>query len=138
DTIAAQSEPIYGINTGFGKLANIRIDPADLSQLQRNLVLSHAAGVGEAMPAPIVRLMMALKVASLAHGASGVQPQTVHMLEAMLARDLIPQVPCQGSVGASGDLAPLAHMASAMLGVGDVVLEGAMMPAAVALTQTGL
>jgi histidine ammonia-lyase len=138
DAIAAHSEPVYGINTGFGKLANIRINPADLSRLQRNLVLSHAAGVGEVMPTPIVRLMMALKIASLAHGASGVQTETVRMLEAMLARDLIPRVPCQGSVGASGDLAPLAHMASAMLGVGDVALAGAVMPAAAALAQTAL
>ena len=138
DTIAAQREPIYGINTGFGKLANIRIGAADLSQLQRNLVLSHAAGVGEAMPRPVVRLMMALKIASLAHGTSGVRVETVGRLEAMLARDLIPCVPCQGSVGASGDLAPLAHMASAMLGVGDVALAGAVIPAAAALAQAGL
>src|SRR5437764_1037947 len=90
DTIAAQSEPFYGINTGFGKLANIRIGAADLSQLQRNLVLSHASGVGEAMPRPVVRLMMALKIASLAHGTSGVRVETVGRLGAMLARDLIP------------------------------------------------
>src|SRR3954469_21415869 len=98
DAIAAHDQPVYGVNTGFGNLANIRINPADLSRLQRNLVLSHAAGVGEAMPTPIVRLMMALKVASLAHGASGVHTETVRMLEAMLAQDLIPRVPCQGSV----------------------------------------
>jgi histidine ammonia-lyase len=138
DAIAAHSEPVYGINTGFGKLANIRIGAADLSQLQRNLVLSHAAGVGETMPTPVIRLMMALKIASLAHGASGVRTETVRMLEAMLARDIIPCVPCQGSVGASGDLAPLAHMASAMIGVGDAALGGTVIPAADALTQTAL
>jgi histidine ammonia-lyase len=138
DAIVARGEPVYGINTGFGKLGNIRIEAADLSRLQRNLVLSHAAGVGEAIPAPVARLMMALKITSLAHGASGVCANTVRMLEAMLARDLIPRVPCQGSVGASGDLAPLAHMAAAMLGVGDVTLAGVELPAAAALDQTGL
>jgi len=86
-------------------------------------VLSHAAGVGAPMRPASVRLMMALKLASLGRGASGVRPATIAMLEAMLARDLIPRVPCQGSVGASGDLAPLAHMASAMLAVGNVALE---------------
>jgi len=138
DAIVARGEPVYGINTGFGKLASIRIGAADLSRLQRNLVLSHAAGVGEAMPVPVVRLMMALKIASLAHGASGVRVETVRLLEAMLASDLIPRVPCQGSVGASGDLAPLAHMASAMLGVGEVTLAGTVIPAAAALQQTAL
>jgi len=138
DAIVARDAPVYGINTGFGKLAHIRIGAADLSRLQRNLVLSHAAGVGDLMPASVVRLMMALKIASLAHGASGVRVPTVQLLEAMLERDLIPCVPCQGSVGASGDLAPLAHMAAAMLGVGDVVLCGTMMPAAVAFDRTGL
>jgi histidine ammonia-lyase len=138
DRIVARREPVYGINTGFGKLASIRIDDADLSRLQRNLVLSHAAGVGEAMPAPVVRLMMALKITSLAHGASGVRPETVRLLETMLERDMIPRIPCKGSVGASGDLAPLAHMASAMLGVGDVTLAGTVVPAAAALDLTAL
>src|SRR5215211_278254 len=109
-------EPAYGINTGFGKLASVRIAPADLEQLQRNIVLSHAAGVGLPMPVPIVRLMMALKLASLAQGASGVRREIVALLEALLAKDLMPIVPAQGSVGASGDLAPLAHMTAAMIG----------------------
>jgi histidine ammonia-lyase len=138
DTILARGEPVYGINTGFGKLASIRIDTADLATLQRNLVLSHSAGVGAPMPMPVVRLMLALKLASLAQGASGVRTETVRLLEAMLARDLLPLVPCQGSVGASGDLAPLAHMAAAMLGVGDIALGGVAMPAAAALAQAGL
>jgi histidine ammonia-lyase len=138
DAIVARGVPVYGINTGFGKLASIRISAADLSRLQRNLVLSHAAGVGEAMPAPVVRLMMALKIASLAQGASGVHAETVRLLEAMLNRDVIPNVPCQGSVGASGDLAPLAHMTAAMLGVGDVTLGGVVIPAVAAFERSGL
>ena len=136
--IVAKGAPVYGINTGFGKLATIRIDAADLATLQRNIVLSHAAGVGEATPAPVVRLMMALKLASLGRGASGVQPQTVDLLEAMLARDLLPVVPAQGSVGASGDLAPLAHMTAAMLGVGEMCAGGKLLPADAALAAAGL
>jgi histidine ammonia-lyase len=134
----AKGEPVYGINTGFGKLASLRIEAVDLERLQRNIVLSHAAGVGEPTPAAIVRLMMALKLASLGQGASGVQPATVAMIEAMLARDVTPVVPAQGSVGASGDLAPLAHMTAAMIGVGDVFLNGVRMAAAEALAQAGL
>src|SRR5580704_12117549 len=87
--IVRKGEPVYGVNTGFGKLASVRIAEEDLAKLQRNIVLSHAAGVGEPTPAPIVRLMMALKLASLAQGASGVRPETVAMLEEMLERDLI-------------------------------------------------
>jgi histidine ammonia-lyase len=138
EAIIARGEPVYGINTGFGKLASARITPADLAQLQRNIVLSHAAGVGEPAPEPIVRLMLALKLASLAQGASGVRQDVVAMLEAMLARDLVPMVPSQGSVGASGDLAPLAHMAAAMLGVGDMSTPEGRMPAAEALQRHGL
>src|ERR1700722_15885428 len=136
--IVAKGDPVYGINTGFGKLASVRIEAADLEKLQRNIVLSHAAGVGEATPVAIVRLMMALKLASLAQGASGVTPETVAMLEAMLARGLAPVVPAQGSVGASGDLAPLAHMTAAMIGVGDIYVNGARLPAADALARTSL
>src|SRR5262249_25162158 len=111
-----RGDPIYGINTGFGRLASIRIGPAGLASLQRTIVLSHAAGVGETMPQALVRLMMALKLASLGQGASGVRMETVAFLAAMLAHDLLPVVPAQGSVGASGDLAPLAHMAAALIG----------------------
>ena len=136
--IVAKGEPVYGINTGFGKLASVRIEAADLATLQRNIVLSHAAGVGEAMPVPVARLMMALKLASLAHGASGVRAGTVALLEAMLARGLTPVVPAQGSVGASGDLAPLAHMTAAMLGVGEILVDGVPRPAARALADAGL
>jgi histidine ammonia-lyase len=136
DAIVAKDEPVYGINTGFGKLAGVHIATADLATLQRNIVLSHAAGVGE--PMGNVRLMMALKLASLGRGASGVRMQTVRMLEAMLARDVIPVVPSQGSVGASGDLAPLAHLAAAMLGVGEAEHAGERMPAAAALARASL
>jgi len=138
DRIVTRGDPVYGVNTGFGKLASIRINNADLAALQRNLVLSHCAGAGEPMPAPVVRLMMALKLASLAQGASGVRLPTVRLLEEMLARDLLPLVPCQGSVGASGDLAPLAHMSAAMLGSGEVLAKGVRRPAAEALAQAGL
>ncbi|TPE61129.1 histidine ammonia-lyase [Sandaracinobacter neustonicus] len=136
--ILARGEPVYGINTGFGKLASVRIGDADLATLQRNIVLSHAAGSGAPSPVAVVRLMMALKLASLAQGASGVQPDTVALLEAMLARGLTPEVPSQGSVGASGDLAPLSHMAAAMIGVGWIDLQGERLPAAQALTRAGL
>ena len=141
DTVArivAKGAPVYGINTGFGKLASVRIEAHDLEKLQRNIVLSHAAGVGEAMPIAITRLMMALKLASLAQGASGIRPTTLELLEAMLARDVVPVVPAQGSVGASGDLAPLAHMTAVMIGVGEARVEGVRMPAAQALAKAGL
>ncbi|HEX4709269.1 histidine ammonia-lyase [Phenylobacterium sp.] len=136
--ILAKGEPVYGINTGFGKLASVRIEACDLATLQRNIVLSHAAGVGEPTPVPIVRLMLALKLASLAQGASGVQPQTMALLEALLIRGLTPVIPGQGSVGASGDLAPLAHMAATMIGVGGISVGGAPRPAAEALAEAGL
>jgi histidine ammonia-lyase len=136
--ILARGEPVYGINTGFGKLASVRIAADDLAQLQRNIVLSHAAGVGEATPVPVVRLMMALKLASLAQGFSGVQPATVTLIEAMLAADITPLIPAQGSVGASGDLAPLSHMACAMIGEGEAFVGGQRMTASQALAQARL
>ncbi|NGO53270.1 histidine ammonia-lyase [Allomesorhizobium camelthorni] len=136
--IVAKGEPVYGINTGFGKLASVRIEAADLETLQRNIVLSHSAGVGEPMPVSVVRLMMALKLASLAQGASGVRPATVELLETMLARDVVPVVPAQGSVGASGDLAPLAHMTATMIGVGEVFTPDGRVPAAEGLAAAGL
>jgi histidine ammonia-lyase len=138
EAIIARGEPVYGINTGFGKLASVHIDADDLATLQRNVVLSHAAGVGAPMRSATVRLMMALKLASLGRGASGVRPDTLGMLEAMLARAVIPVIPGQGSVGASGDLAPLAHLAAAMLGIGEAELMGERMPAATALARAGL
>ncbi|HLZ79768.1 MAG TPA: histidine ammonia-lyase, partial [Sphingomonas sp.] len=138
ERILAKGEPVYGINTGFGKLATVRIEAGDLATLQRNIVLSHAAGVGAPMPVPVARLMMALKLASLARGASGVKPATVELLEAMLAKGLTPVVPAQGSVGASGDLAPLSHMTAAMIGVGEMFVGDTHVPAAQALADAGL
>ena len=137
-TILARGEPVYGINTGFGKLASVRIEAADLEKLQRNIVLSHAAGVGPPMPVAVARLMMALKLASLAQGASGVRAETVRLLEALLDKGLTPVVPCQGSVGASGDLAPLAHMSATLIGVGSFFIDGAVVPAERALAEVGL
>lgn len=136
--ILARGEPVYGINTGFGKLASVRIDDADLATLQRNIVLSHAAGVGDPSPVPVIRLMMALKLASLAQGASGVRPETVALLEAMLVHGLTPVIPAQGSVGASGDLAPLSHMAVTMIGMGEIFVGDERLPAADALARAGL
>ena len=136
--IVARGEPVYGINTGFGRLAGVRIAAGDLATLQRNLVLSHAAGAGEPMSVPVARLMMALKLAGLGQGASGVRLATVALLGAMLDRGLTHVAPCQGSVGALGDLAPLAHMTAAMLGVGRIWVEGRMRPAGEALADAGL
>lgn len=136
--VVARGEPVYGVNTGFGKLAGVRVAATDLETLQRNLVLSHAAGVGDPVPVPVVRLMMALKLGSLGQGASGVRPATVAMLEAMLAGGLTPVVPSQGSCGASGDLAPLAHLTAALIGVGRVTVGGREVPAAEALAAAGL
>jgi histidine ammonia-lyase len=138
EAIVARGEPVYGINTGFGKLASVHIGSNDLITLQRNIVLSHAAGVGEPMRPANVRLMMALKLASLGHGASGVRPHTLAMLEAMLERDIVPVIPSQGSVGTSGDLAPLAHLAAVMLGIGEARVAGETMPADAALDRAGL
>ena len=137
--ILGRGEPVYGINTGFGKLASVRIEAADLQRLQRNIVLSHCVGVGEAMPVAVARLMLALKIANLAQGASGVRPDTVRLMCALLERGLIPVVPSQGSVGASGDLAPLAYLAAALIGVGEIELpSGVRRPALAALEDAGL
>lgn len=136
--ILAKGVPVYGINTGFGKLAATRIDGDHLAALQRNIVLSHAAGVGAPLPKPIARLMMVLKLTNLAQGASGVRPEVIGLLAAMVERDLIPVIPGQGSVGASGDLAPLAHMAAAMIGVGTIQSDAGAVPAAQALAAAGL
>jgi len=136
--IVKKGEAVYGINTGFGKLANVRIADHDLETLQRNLVLSHAAGVGELVPSRIVRLMMALKLVSLGRGASGVRRETLQLLHGMLAGNVIPVIPGQGSVGASGDLAPLAHLTAAMIGEGEAHFAGERMAARDALAKAGL
>ncbi|SON53674.1 Histidine ammonia-lyase [Hartmannibacter diazotrophicus] len=136
--IVGKGEPVYGVNTGFGKLASVRIAADDLELLQRNIVLSHAAGTGEAMPRSVTRLMMALKLASLAQGFSGIRPETLDLLAGMLARDVVPVIPCKGSVGASGDLAPLSHLAAVMIGVGEAETPDGRRPAADALAAAGL
>jgi histidine ammonia-lyase len=120
--IVASGKPAYGINTGFGRLSQTRIPPQELEQLQKNIVLSHAAGVGEPLGDAVVRLVLALKAASLARGASGVRAQTVDALLTLYNQRLYPRIPAKGSVGASGDLAPLAHLALALLGIGEVRL----------------
>ena len=130
--------PAYGINTGFGKLASTRIAPDQTTLLQRNLILSHCCGVGPATPDPIVRLMMALKVISLGRGASGVRRGVIEQLQGMLARGVTPLVPQQGSVGASGDLAPLAHMTAVMIGEGQAIRDGRIVPGHEALAAAGL
>ncbi len=136
--IVDKGDPVYGINTGFGKLASVRIAAEDVETLQRNLILSHCCGVGQPLSADIVRLIMALKLISLGRGASGIRPATVALIEAMLARGVVPVIPEKGSVGASGDLAPLAHMTATMLGVGEAFLDGQRMPATDALARAGL
>lgn len=135
---ASGQEPVYGINTGFGKLASIKIAADDLQTLQRNLILSHCCGIGQALDAPTTRLMMVLKLLSLGRGASGVALGTVTLMENMLAKGVMPVIPDQGSVGASGDLAPLAHMAASMIGEGDAVFKGQVMPSAQALAAADL
>ncbi len=138
DAIVAKGEPVYGVNTGFGRLASVRIAAEDLAALQRNIVLSHAAGVGAPLPVPVVRLVMALKVASLGQGASGLRWDTLALLDACLARGLVPVIPGKGSVGASGDLAPLAHMTAALMGVGAFTVDGRTVEAGAALAGAGL
>jgi histidine ammonia-lyase len=135
---ARGNDAIYGVNTGFGKLASVRIPADKLAELQVNIVRSHCAGLGPPLSAPVVRLVLGLKLASLAHGASGVQPATVRLLEGMLARGVLPVIPAQGSVGASGDLAPLAHMAAALIGEGEAVVDGERLPGGEALARAGL
>lgn len=134
----AEGRTLYGVNTGFGKLAQTRIPESELKYLQRNLVLSHAAGVGERLPDDIVRLTIALKIASLARGYSGVRRVVVERLVALLNADVLPEIPSQGSVGASGDLAPLAHLAAVLIGEGRARVNGELLPACEALAQAGV
>ncbi|WP_370288649.1 histidine ammonia-lyase [Siccirubricoccus soli] len=134
----ATGEALYGVNTGFGKLAGTRIPAAQLAQLQLNLVRSHAAGTGPLLPAPVVRLVLALKALSLARGASAVRPAVVEALLALLAADITPAIPARGSVGASGDLAPLAHLSLVLIGEGEAFVEGQVVPGAEALRRAGV
>ncbi len=135
---AAGTAAVYGVNTGFGKLASLKIAPEDTATLQKNLILSHCCGVGKAMEPATVRLMMALKLLSLGRGASGVRWDIVTLIEGMLAKGVVPVIPAQGSVGASGDLAPLAHMAAAMIGEGEAVFAGETLAGREALERAGL
>jgi len=136
--IVAGGATVYGVNTGFGLLAQTRIADDRLEELQRNLILSHSCGLGEALDRRIVRLAIALKAIGLGRGHSGVRPVVVERLLAMVEADALPLIPSQGSVGASGDLAPLAHLAAPLIGEGKIVLGGVVVPAAEALARLGL
>ena len=136
--VLAGSERVYGINTGFGFLANVSIDSAQLSQLQVNLVRSHACGVGEPLDEALVRALLILRAHTFCLGHSGVRPEVLEQILAFLDHDILPIVPCQGSVGASGDLAPLAHLALGLMGEGDVRWQGQERRAAEVLVLTGL
>ncbi|MGH6944567.1 MAG: histidine ammonia-lyase [Geminicoccaceae bacterium] len=129
--------PVYGINTGFGKLAMTRIAPEQIKELQRRLVVSHMCGCGPALPDPVVRLVLVLKAASLARGHSGVRRRTVELLLALYNHDALPMIPAKGSVGASGDLAPLAHLTGCLLGLGEMRHGGTALPAAEVLATIG-
>jgi histidine ammonia-lyase len=136
--IVASGRTVYGVNTGFGLLAQTRIPNDRLVDLQRNLILSHCCGLGEPLDARIVRMVMALKAIGLGRGHSGVRREVVERLLALLEADALPVIPSQGSVGASGDLAPLAHLSAALLGEGAIFLNGKTLPAAAALAKLGL
>ena len=136
--VLAEGRTVYGVNTGFGLLARTRIDDARLTELQRALVLSHSAGTGEPLADAVVRLVLALKVASLARGYSGVRWSVIETLLQLAASDVVPIIPAQGSVGASGDLAPLAHLAGVLIGEGEARLRGRVLPAGEALAAVGL
>ena len=135
ERIVASGKPAYGINTGFGRLSQTRIPADELEALQTNIVLSHAAGTGPLLDDPTVRLILALKIFSLASGHSGVRPLLVERLVELYNRGIYPCIPAKGSVGASGDLAPLAHLALALLGLGDVRVKGKTLPAGQALND---
>ncbi|MBI5066716.1 MAG: histidine ammonia-lyase [Deltaproteobacteria bacterium] len=138
DARLTDGEPHYGINTGFGTLAEVRIADGDLQKLQRNLVLSHAAGVGEPLPLPEARALVLLRANVLAKGYSGIRESTLDLVVDLLNRDVVPVVPERGSVGASGDLAPLAHLALLVIGEGEAWVEGVRMSGAAALAKAGL
>jgi histidine ammonia-lyase len=134
ERIVASGDTVYGVNTGFGLLANARIPNDRLAELQTNLILSHSAGIGDPLPRHVSRLMIVLKLLGLGRGYSGVRPLVIEALQALLDRDAIPVIPSQGSVGASGDLAPLAHMTAALMGYGQIEVAGTVHPARDALS----
>jgi histidine ammonia-lyase len=138
ERIVASGETVYGVNTGFGLLASTRIPAERLAELQRNLILSHSCGLGDALPRHVVRLMILLKLLGLGRGYSGVRPLVIDALASLLDQDAMPVIPAQGSVGASGDLAPLAHLIAAMMGEGRIDLKGDILPAAQALDKVGM
>jgi len=138
ERIVAGGETVYGVNTGFGLLANTRIPPERLAELQRNLILSHSCGLGEMLPRHVVRLMIVLKLLGLGRGYSGVRPLVIDALQVLLDQDAMPLIPAQGSVGASGDLAPLAHLIAALLGEGRIDVAGDILPATDALPKLGM
>lgn len=136
--VLAGGKSTYGVNTGFGLLANVRISNDELGLLQENLIRSHSVGVGPLLPDEIVRLVMVMKVKALAAGYSGVRPELIDMLCQLVSREIYPTIPSKGSVGASGDLAPLAHMAGVLIGAGSARVNGVEIPAADALQAAGL
>lgn len=136
--VVAGGDTVYGVNTGFGQLAEVRIGDEELVRLQENLVRSHAVGVGEDLDDSVVRLVLLLKVIALAAGFSGVRPELVEALCALINNRIYPRIPARGSVGASGDLAPLAHMAGVLIGVGEARVKGTIVPAELALQEAGI
>ena len=138
ERIVAGGETVYGVNTGFGLLANTRIPPERLAELQRNLILSHSCGLGDMLPRTVVRLMIVLKLLGLGRGYSGVRPVVIEALQGLLDKDAMPLIPAQGSVGASGDLAPLAHLIAALLGEGRIDIAGEILSAREALARLGM
>ena len=138
DRIVASGETVYGINTGFGLLASTRIPDDRLAELQTNLILSHSPGLGDPLPRHVTPLMIVLKLLGLGRGYSGVRREVIAALQALLERDAMPVIPSQGSVGASGDLAPLAHLIAALMGHGSIDVDGEIMPAAAALERLGM
>jgi histidine ammonia-lyase len=138
EDVVAHGDTVYGVNTGFGQLASVHVSDDELAHLQENLVRSHAVGVGEDLDDDVVRLIMLMKVIALAEGFSGVRIELVQTLCELLKHEIYPRIPSRGSVGASGDLAPLAHMAGALIGIGEVRVRGNLVPAAIALKNAGI
>ncbi len=138
DAVIAHGDQVYGINTGFGQLAQVSISEDELAHLQNNLIRSHAVGVGELLPDEVVRLVMTMKVIALAQGYSGVRPQLINAICDLINNGIYPCIPSKGSVGASGDLAPLAHMSCVILGVGEARVDGETIPAGKVLAKAGL
>ena len=135
ERIVAGGETVYGVNTGFGLLASTRIPNERLAELQTNLILSHSTGLGDPLPRHVTRLMIVLKLFGLGRGHSGVRPLVIEALEALLEHHAMPLIPSQGSVGASGDLAPLAHLIAALMGHGSIDVRGEILPAGAALQK---